>query len=97
MRSAKCLADCPKFHYQDTAAATLFANVGRDHLCDLPFPVLPEAKAVHSSIVRDDRQPASSQASRKVAIKFSGMPHRPKPPDITDMPSNVRPARGGGI
>src|SRR4051812_14294985 len=30
--------------------------------------------------------------SRSARIRFSGMPHRPKPPDITDMPSRVSPA-----
>src|SRR5690348_4855945 len=30
--------------------------------------------------------------SRNARIRFSGMPHSPKPPDITVMPSRVRPA-----
>src|SRR3954466_12955357 len=30
--------------------------------------------------------------SRSARIRFSGMPHRPKPPDITVMPSRVSPA-----
>src|SRR3954470_18719166 len=30
--------------------------------------------------------------SRSARIRFSGMPHSPNPPDITDMPSLVRPA-----
>jgi hypothetical protein len=57
----------------------VLADVGRDHFGDLAgLQQLAEAEAVHARVVGDDGQvldPAVAQA----AIRFSGMPHRPKP------------------
>ena len=71
----------------------VLADIGRDHLLDLArLQQQAEADAVDAGIVGDRRSGSSRRILRIASISVSGMPHRPKPPDMIVMPSFSRPA-----
>ena len=67
----------------------VLADVGRDHLADLPgLEQTAQAEVVDAGVVADHGEAAVPRAW-SAASRFSGLPQTPKPPTITVAPSGI--------